>query len=177
MRPSGHRSVCGAGTAATISAPSSGSGGAMRLRLPSIPPTSPRDIPLHSFRHISRCAVWGISAANFYSYGTITLNDVFITQRYDRYHGWQIQSNDGDEYVPQAVNLYDPTGSRRKAIQRQTGDTVFIYSSSAPFNLRLNECIGYAAHVANFVPALPLTCPYINQSQLPGFFGRVPKLS
>ena len=53
----------------------------------------------------------------------------------------------------------------------KVGDTLFLYSSSAPFNLRLNECIGYAAHVADFVPALPLTCPYIDQSQYQDFSG------
>jgi hypothetical protein len=114
-----------------------------------------------------------VSAGSFYSYGTITLNDnnynstgtIDIT-------GWQIKSNNGDEYIPQAVNLYDPTGLAPESdIKIKTGDTVFIYSSSAPFNLRLNECIGYAAHVAHFVPALPLTCPYINQSQLQQFSG------
>ena len=54
----------------------------------------------------------------------------------------------------------------------KNGDTVYLYSSSAPFNLRLNECIGYVAHVANFVPALPLNCPYINQSQIQNFTGQ-----
>jgi hypothetical protein len=48
----------------------------------------------------------------------------------------------------------------------KSGDVLSLYSTSAPFNLRLNECIGYAAHVANFVPALPLTCPYVSQSQV-----------
>jgi len=36
----------------------------------------------------------------------------------------------------------------------------------------LNECTGYMAHVANFVPALPNTCPYIDQSQLQSFTGQ-----
>ena len=115
-----------------------------------------------------------VYAASFYSYGTITLNDddYYSTSTID-ITGWQIKSNDGDEYVPQAVNLYDPTGLAPESdINVKTGDTVFIYSSSAPFNLRLNECIGYAAHVANFVPALPLTCPYISRSEIQNFSGQ-----
>jgi hypothetical protein len=157
----------------TISAPSSGTGGSNATTA-----INPAEIPagytaaqLSPYFH--EVVFGSVSAANFYSYGTITLND-------DDYNstgtidvtGWQIQSNVGDEYVPQAVNLYDPTGlAPASDINVKTGDTVSIYSSSAPFNLRLNECIGYAAHVANFVPALPITCPYMNQSQLQDFSG------
>ncbi|MGD1003252.1 MAG: hypothetical protein ABR884_01600 [Minisyncoccia bacterium] len=158
----------------TITAPSSGAPG----NNATAPAINPADIPAgYTAAQLSpyfHDVLFGsVSAASFYSYGTITLND-------DDYNstgtiditGWQIKSNDGDEYVPQAVNLYDPTGLAPESdINVKTGDTVFIYSSSAPFNLRLNECIGYAAHVANFVPALPLTCPYINQSQLQDFSG------
>lgn len=165
----------GSSQGTTISAPSSGAGdngGSVTSTI------NPADIPagytaaqLSPYFHKVRFG--SISAASFYSYGTITLNDndynstgtIDIT-------GWQIKSNDGDEYIPQAVNLYDPTGlAPASDINVKAGDVVSIYSSSAPFNLRLNECIGYAAHVANFVPALPLTCPYINQSQIQQFSG------
>jgi hypothetical protein len=114
-----------------------------------------------------------ISPASYYSYGTIILdNDDYYSTGTIDVTGWQIQGNGGDEYVPQAVDLYDPTGlAPASDILVKAGDRVSIYSSSAPFNLRLNECIGYAAHVANFVPALPLTCPYIDQSQLQDFSG------
>jgi hypothetical protein len=156
----------------TISAPSSGVGGS------NAPAINPAEIPAgYTAAQISPyfhdVLLGSISAATYYSYGTITLNDddYYSTSTID-VTGWQIKSNDGDEYVPQAVNLYDPTGLAPESdINVKTGDTVFIYSSSAPFNLRLNECIGYAAHVANFVPALPLTCPYISQSQLQQFSG------
>jgi hypothetical protein len=156
-----------------ISAPSSGSGSnaAIATINPANIPAGYTAAQLSPYFH--DVLFGSVSAASFYSYGTITLND-------DDYNstgtiditGWQIKSNDGDEYVPQAVDLYDPTGLAPESdINVKTGDTVSIYSTSAPFNLRLNECIGYAAHVANFVPALPLTCPYINQSQLQEFSG------
>ena len=158
----------------TISAPSSGGGGSNATA----PAINPAEIPagytasqLSPYFH--DVLFEGVSAGNYYSYGTITLNDndYYSTSTID-ITGWQIQSNDGDEYVPQAVDLYDPTGLAPETdINVKTGDTVFMYSSSAPFNLRLNECIGYAAHVANFVPALPLTCPYPNQSQIQQFSG------
>jgi hypothetical protein len=161
----------------TITAPSSGAGGS-NVTASATTTINPANIPAgYTAAQLSpyfHDVLFGsVSAASFYSYGTITLND-------DDYNstgtiditGWQIKSNNGDEYIPQAVNLYDPTGlAPASDINVKTGDTVFLYSSSAPFNLRLNECIGYAAHVANFVPALPLTCPYINQSQLQDFSG------
>ena len=157
----------------TITAPSSSSGvgGATTTINPAEIPAGYTAAQLSPYFH--DVLFGSVSARTYYSYGTITLNDddYYSTGTID-ITGWQIKSNDGDEYVPQAVNLYDPTGlAPASDINVKTGDTVFIYSSSAPFNLRLNECIGYAAHVANFVPALPLTCPYINQSQLQDFSG------
>ncbi len=158
----------------TISASSSGVLGSNT----SAPAINPAEIPagytaaqLSPYFHDVQFG--SVSAASFYSYGTITLND----DNYDStgtidITGWRIRSNNGDEYIPQAVDLYDPTGLTPESdINIKTGDTVSIYSSSAPFNLRLNKCIGYAAHVAKFVPALPLICPYINQSQLQQFSG------
>lgn len=115
----------------------------------------------------------GVSAGTSYYYGTITLSD-------DNYNstdtiditGWQIKSRDGGEYIPQAINIYDPTGLTPPSdIIVKQGDTVSLYSSSAPFNLRLNECIGYVAHVADFDPALPLSCPEVDQSQIQNFTG------
>ena len=158
----------------TIPAPSSGAGGSNAAAAAINPAEIPAGYTAAQLSPYFHDVLFGsVSAASYYSYGTITLND-------DDYNstgtiditGWQIQSNDGDEYIPQAVNLYDPTGLAPESdINVKTGDTVFMYSSSAPFNLRLNECIGYAAHVANFEPPLPLTCPYLIQSQLQDFSG------
>jgi len=52
-----------------------------------------------------------------------------------------------------------------------SGDVVYLYSSSAPINLRLNKCIGYVAHMANFSPALPMNCPYVDRSAIQSFTG------
>jgi hypothetical protein len=122
------------------------------------------------FREVS---FGGVSAGSFYNYGTITLNAYFnnsnATGTID-ITGWLIKSSSGNEYIPKAVNMYDPTGlAPATDINIKNGDTVYLYSSSAPLNLRLNKCIGYAAHVANFVPALPQSCPYIDRAQLRSF--------
>ncbi len=176
--PSGHApagpSIPVAGQSAAPGSVPSGSGGSSGTG--SATAINPADIPagytaaqLSPYFHDVRFG--SISAATLYSYGTITLNDnEYNTTGTIDVTGWQIKSNVGDEFVPQAVNLYDPTGlAAASDIVLKPGDTVSLYSSSAPFNLRLNECIGYAAHVAKFNPPLPLTCPYINRSQLQNF--------
>ncbi len=153
----------------TIAPPSSGNGATT---------VNPADIPAgYTAAQISpyfqKVRIAGISAATPYNYGTITLDDEDYnsTSTID-VTGWEIKSSIGNEFVPQAVNLYDPTGlAPASDIFLKTGDTVYLYSTSAPFNLRLNECTGYMAHVADFVPALPQTCPSIPQSQLQSFSG------
>ncbi len=116
----------------------------------------------------------GVSAASVSYYGTIRLSysgSYNSTTTID-VTGWEIRALRGDEYVPQAVNLYDPTGlAPATDIIMKSGDTVSIYSSSAPFNLRLNECIGYVGTVAKFVPALPTSCPAVDRSQIQSLTG------
>jgi hypothetical protein len=113
-----------------------------------------------------------VSAANFYYYGTITLSTNLNGTSTIDVTGWQVKSLRGGEYVPQAINYYDPSGLAAPSdIILKSGDTAYLYSTSAPFNLRINECVGYIAHVANFVPALPMSCPYIDRSQIQDFTG------
>lgn len=79
--------------------------------------------------------------------------------------GWEIKANHGGEYIPQAVNVYDPSGTTAAGdIILKSGDYVNLYSTSAPVNLRLNECIGYLPFPQQFNPPLPQTCPYVNRS-------------
>jgi hypothetical protein len=114
----------------------------------------------------------GISAGTAYYYGTITLDTQLNPGEEVDITGWQIKGNDGGEYVPQAVDLYDPSGLTAPSdIILQTNDTVSIYSSSAPVNLRLNECIGYVTPMINSNPSLPLTCPYVDRSAIQNFTG------
>jgi hypothetical protein len=117
----------------------------------------------------------GVSAGNLYSYGTISLSTYGLTAS-DTVDitGWEIKTNRGGEYIPQAIDLYDPSGlSAAGDIILGQGQYVNIYSSSAPFNIRLNKCIGYIGNSNKFTPALPNNCPYINQSVISklGFSG------
>ena len=88
--------------------------------------------------------------------------------------GWQIKTNRSGAYIPQAINLYDPSGLAAEGdIFFERGQFVYMYSSSGPFNLRLNKCIGYIANSNKFTPQLPMTCPSVDQSAISkmGFTG------
>jgi hypothetical protein len=116
-----------------------------------------------------------VSPGTSYYYGTITLITYFAnnaaTGTID-ITGWQIKSKNSGEYIPQAIALYDPSGLAAPSdIHLKNSDTVNVYSTTAPFNLRMNKCVGYISHVANFNPGLPLNCPYMNSSQIANFTG------
>ncbi len=156
-----------------ISAPSAGSGTTTATINPADIPAGYTAAQLSPYFQQVRLA--GVSPGTSYYYGTITLSD-------DDYNnptstiditGWQIKSRNSGEYIPQAINVYDPSGlTPASDILMHNGDTVYLYSSSAPFNLRLNECIGYIAHVADFSPPLPSDCPYVDQSVIQNFTGQ-----
>jgi len=114
----------------------------------------------------------GISGATAYSYGRIYLAANMAKSVTVDVTGWQIKGNDGGEYIPQAVNIYDPSGLTAPGdIQLQAGQYVYLYSSKGPFNLRLNECIGYIGQENHLTPALPNNCPYPNRSAITSFTG------
>jgi hypothetical protein len=117
----------------------------------------------------------GVSAGNAVAYGTIGLHAQFThynaTGTID-ITGWHIETRGSGEYIPQAIDVYDPSGLTPPSdIRLANGDTAYLYSSSAPFNLRLNECIGWIAHEANFKPALPQSCAKPDESQVSAFTG------
>ena len=106
------------------------------------------------------------------SYGQISLYDSADGTAAIDVTGWQIKSNRGGEYIPTAVNLYDPSGlAAATDIRMQSGQTLNIYSDTSPFNLRLNKCIGYMQNANHFNPVLPSNCPYANQSDIATFTG------
>lgn len=161
--------------------PPQGSGGAGGGAVIAPTPTSsinPYEIPagftvdqLSPYFHQVRFG--GMYAGSYYSPGQITLysypaggvTSIDVT-------GWQIKANRGGEYIPQAVNVYDPLGlSAATDIRLAAGDYLYIYSTSAPVNLRLNKCIGYLPNKAQFNPQLPQTCPYVDRSGIQSFTG------
>ncbi len=111
-------------------------------------------------------------AGSLYSYGRISLSYSNNGTTTIDVTGWQIKSNRSGEYLPTAVNLYDPSGLTAPTdILMQKGQILNIYSDTSPFNLRLNKCIGYMQNSNHFNPALPSNCPYVNQSDISTFTG------
>jgi hypothetical protein len=164
-------------TEITSPTPSSGGAGANAAATTTINPSQiPAGFTVNELSpYFKKITFGGVSAGNAYSYGTITLSTyglaasdtVDIT-------GWQIKTNRGGEYIPQAVDLYDPSGlAAASDIVVGRNQSVYIYSSPGPFNLRLNKCIGYIGNSNKFTPALPENCPYVDQQAISkmGFTG------
>lgn len=89
--------------------------------------------------------------------------------------GWLLRGNRGSQYVPQAIDVYDPSGmSPQTDVFMKSGDILTIYSNTSAIgvNFRLNKCIGYLANANNFVPRLPLSCPVVNRSEIINFTGQ-----
>jgi len=115
----------------------------------------------------------GASYGSFGSYGQIALsaNNLPASATVD-ITNWQIKTRISGEYIPQAINLYDPSGlTSASDIILKNGDTAYLYSSTGPFNLRLNECIGYIGQQNHFNPPLPTNCPQLDRSQIQYFSG------
>ncbi|MEK7546733.1 MAG: hypothetical protein AAB536_00925 [Patescibacteria group bacterium] len=130
-------------------------------------------------REISPCfGKIGISASPGYpgSYSQITLYSYLPSSAGTlNITGWLMKGNRGSQYVPQAVNVYDPSGlSSQSDIYVKNGDTVKIYSNQSAIgvNLRLNKCIGYLANANKFNPPLYMNCPYVNRSDIINFSGQ-----
>jgi hypothetical protein len=94
--------------------------------------------------------------------------------------GWEIKTNHGGEYVPQAVNIYDPDAAPVLSdiiLSSAQNDQIYFYSNSAPQNVRLNSCMGYlsSANYVNqtnqFSPALPDNCPPVSSTAISSFTG------
>lgn len=83
--------------------------------------------------------------------------------------GWKIKSNKGEFNIPQAVNIYEPSGLAPEADIIMSGNSsASIYSGKSPINknFRLNKCIGYLENTYNFNPALSQNCPSIPRSEI-----------
>lgn len=95
------------------------------------------------------------------SYNQITLSAQFATGTID-ITGWTLKGNRGNEYLPKAINVYDPSGLTVPTdINFRSEDTLTLYSSTSAIgeNLHLNKCIGYITNGANFTPPLYESCP------------------
>ena len=83
--------------------------------------------------------------------------------------GWRLKSNHGEIIIPQAVDIYEPSGlAPEEDIVISGNSSVSIYSSKSPINrnFRINKCIGHLENTYNFNPTLPQSCPSIPRSEI-----------
>lgn len=83
--------------------------------------------------------------------------------------GWRIKTNNGEIVVPQAVNVYEPSGlAPQEDIVLSANNHVTIYIANSPINknFRLNKCIGYLQNDYVFFPPLPQNCPTPSRSDI-----------
>ncbi|RJQ28828.1 hypothetical protein C4571_02975 [Candidatus Parcubacteria bacterium] len=143
------------------------------LGVSSTPPVAvdPRDIP-EGFSaqdispHFGKVQLGSVSAGPS---GRISLYANFKDDESVNITRWRIQGNDGSHYIPQAVNVYDPSGlSSESDIFLKNGEFVNLYFTSSAIgkNIRLNKCIGYLQGANQFSPSLPLSCPYIDRGDI-----------
>lgn len=90
--------------------------------------------------------------------------------------GWEIKTNRGGEFIPQAENIYYPTGVGSEndiilTISDYNTQYVNLFSNSAPVNLRLNECLGYLNDTNQFNPPFSNSCPTPDLSDISQFTG------
>jgi hypothetical protein len=83
--------------------------------------------------------------------------------------GWRISTNNGEITVPQAVNVYEPSGLNIQGeIVLSANSYVHIYIGKSPIgkNFRLNKCTGYLQNDYVFFPQLPQNCPTPSRSDI-----------
>ena len=158
---------------------SGGSGSALSPASPLAPSTSSipaSQIPkgftlaqLSPYFHMVRFSGVGISQIGLSAPGTTAATTTIdIT-------GWKIQTNRSGEYIPQAVNIYDPSAAAVLSdiiLTIRQNDIVYFYSNSSPVNLRLNKCMGFLNATHQFNPALPSSCPAVDRSAIANFTGQ-----
>ena len=83
--------------------------------------------------------------------------------------GWRIRTNHGEIIIPQAINVYEPSGLAPQGdIVLSANNYVSTYISNSPINrnFRLNKCIGYLQNDYIFFPSLPQNCPTPSRSDI-----------
>ena len=124
--------------------------------------------------YFHKMRIGAVSPGSAFYYGQISLyTNLAAGDRVD-VTGWRFVANRGSQIIPKAVNMYDPSGLAAEGdIRLSSGDVLNIYSlqSAIGENVRLNKCIGYLEIDNHFTPQLPLTCPYIDRSEISNLTG------
>lgn len=119
-----------------------------------------------------------VRLASVYFPGDIVLSPAFGEEETPiNVTGWLIQARRGGQTIPQAINIYEPTGLGAETdIYLKSNDTLQMFSSASAIgkNFRLNKCIGALEIENHFTPSLPGYCPaiYRDYSEISGFTGK-----
>lgn len=159
---------------ATTIGPAAGSPSSPTATSPTPNAINPQDIPpgftaaqLSPYFHQIR-----FGSVSYGPSGQISIMTSFSQGQSVDVTGWEIHANYGGEYLPQAVNIYDPSGLAAPSdIRLKPGDILNLYATSAPTNLRLNECTGYLNDTNQYSPQLPNNCPYLDRGAVQYFTG------
>lgn len=125
--------------------------------------------------HFKKIRIGSVSPGYFGSYGSISLYAYPNAGEKIAVTDWRLQANRGSHFIPQAVEVYDPSGlAAERVIELGSGDVLYVYSTASPIrrNLRINKCMGYLENVHTFEPALYRSCPYVSRSNISHFTGR-----
>ncbi|MFA5084177.1 MAG: hypothetical protein WC475_02235 [Candidatus Paceibacterota bacterium] len=135
-------------------------------------PPAPEATPLNQRVYISSAYVSGYPS----QYSRIALYTRLKEGETVDITGWKIKSNKSEIIIPQAIELYDPSGNGANGnIVLKPNNYVDIYDLNSPLNrnLRLNKCVGYLAQIYNFGPiSVSYGCPYISSSETKNLSGQ-----
>jgi len=144
---------------------------------PPLPVVDPSEIPqgftlsqLSPYFHKVRLA--GVALP-----GEITLSAALDEGASVNITGWLVKARQGGQFVPRAINIYDPTGYGPETdINLKPNDTLYMFSSVSAIgkNFRLNKCIGFLENENDFTPGIPGYCQplYKDYSEISAFTGK-----
>lgn len=132
-----------------------------------IAPTTP--ITLTSSYGKGKVRISGASPSYSFSYpSTITLYATLNTDEKVNIGGWRIKTKREEVIMPQAIEVYEPSGlAPSQDITLKYGDYVYLYSSKSSINrnFKTNKCMGYLENTYRFQPPLSTSCPALYRSR------------
>ncbi len=121
--------------------------------------------------YFQQVSISSISASSFYgSYpAQVRIYSHLSEEEKIDITGWKIKSNRNEFKIPQAVDIYEPSGMASPTdIVISGNSSILILEGRSPINksFRLNKCVGYLANNYDFYPSLPQDCPSIPRSEI-----------
>lgn len=125
--------------------------------------------------YFGKVRIGSVSPGSQFSYGRLSINANLGKEESVNVTGWFLQANRGSQFLPRAINVYDPTGLTPESdVFLRRSETLVLYTTQSAIgkNLRLNKCIGYLENTNKFTPSLPRNCPSVGFSEISSFTGK-----